>query len=65
MECGRLVSTTALFPIYILYENFSFVGFITITASLPSVFIKAVVSNCTRLEELMILFAPGRMNFEK
>jgi hypothetical protein len=35
------------------------------TAMLPSVFKKAVVSSRSIVDELIIRFAPGRMNFEK
>lgn len=39
--------------------------FITTTTSFPSSFLNAVVSNWLRLLLLMILLAPGFMNFEK
>jgi hypothetical protein len=40
-------------------------GFMTTIETLPSSFIKPVVSRMLLLEEHTILFAPGRMNFEK
>jgi hypothetical protein len=39
--------------------------FITITAIFPSGFKNAVVNKLSVVEELMIRFAPGRINLEK
>ena len=65
IECGKLVVLAAILFMHKLYGNFSSVKFSTITTNLLSLFIKAVVNNWSRFDELMTLFAPGLTNFEK
>ena len=65
MECGRERISTDAEPTTRLYCPAVAVGFMTTTATVPSWFTKAVVSNMLRLGDARIRRAPGRMNFEK
>lgn len=65
MEWGSAMQSAAFPFIHKLNGVLMLPWFITITTTLPSGFKKAVVSNWLRLLELMILLAPGLMNFEK
>ena len=65
MEWGRLVVLAALPSIHSRYGSSSSVPLRTITAIVPSGFVKAVVCKASRLEELTMRLAPGLMNLEK
>jgi hypothetical protein len=65
IECGNAVHAAAFPLIHKLYGVLILLWFITITTTFPSSFINAVVSNWLRLLLLIILLAPGLMNFEK